>query len=420
MTPRPIPHPSSPHRSIRLRPPFSRPVLRRVLAFLAAVAVLAAAGCSGSSLDDETAGAGGRIKIGLLTPQTGVYKAFDKDITQGWQLYLDTHGGKLGGHQVEVIKADEGEGQKTAQTSAKKLLDKDQVDVVVGTASADAVVSIVDLMNERKVPFIGTGGRPSTLKDVSHIWHASWLSRENGEAGADYIRTHVDGPVYAIGPKYIGGFDQVGGFTDAYLKGGGTLANEDGKTPTWTPWPGTTNFLPYFNQIRESGAKAIYTFYAGTAAIQFIKDYAASGLADEIPLYGSGFLTEGSLLAAQGEKAKGVKTVMNYAANLDNPANRSFAPAFGQKYKTNPSIFSVTGYDAALVLDRAIAKAGPNPTSESINTAVGQLGAIDSPRGAWRFGKGHTPIQPWYLREVKSDGRALSNVVIQNLATLGK
>lgn len=390
----------------------------RVLASLAAVALFAAAGCSGSSLDDEETASGGPIKIGLLTPQTGVYKTFDKDITQGWQLYLDTHGGTLGGHKVEVVRADEGEGKKTAQTSAKKLLDKDKVEVIVGTVSADTVVSIMDLVNERKVPYVGTGGRPSTLKDVSHIWHASWLSAENGEAGADYIRTKVNGPVYAIGPDYIGGYDQVGGFTKTFLKGGGTLANKDGKA-TWTPWPTTTNFLPYLNQIKASGAKAIYTFYAGTAAIQFIKDYAASGLADEIPLYGSGHLTEGSLLAAEGDKAKGVRTVMNYAANLDNAANRSFAPAYQQKYGTSPTIFSVTAYDAALVLDQAIAKAGDNPTSESINKAIGELGAIDSPRGQWRFGKIHTPIQPWYLREVKSDGRALSNVVIQNLATLG-
>jgi branched-chain amino acid transport system substrate-binding protein len=382
------------------------------------VALFAAAGCSGSSLSDDKAASGGTIKIGLITPQTGVYKAFDKDITQGWQLYLDEHGGKLGGHKVEVVKADEGEGKQTALTSAKKLLDKDKVDVLVGGASADTVATLQSTVNEHKVPFVGTGGRPSTLKDVSYIWHASWLSEQNGEAGADYIRTTVKGPVYAIGPNYIGGWDQVGGFTKAFTKGGGKLANSNGKT-TWTPWPTTTNFLPYFNQIKASGAKAIYTFYAGTAAIQFVKDYAASGLAPEIPLYGSGFLTEGSLLTAEGAKATGVKTVMNYAANLDNAANRKFAPAFQQKYGTSPSIFCVTGWDAALVVDRAIAKAGADPTSESINKAIGGLGAIDSPRGSWRFGTGHTPIQPWYLRDVKSDGRALSNVVIQNLATIG-
>jgi branched-chain amino acid transport system substrate-binding protein len=71
-------------------------------------------------------------------------------------------------------------------------------------------------------------------------------------------------------------------------------------------------------------------------------------------------------------------------------------------------------------LDRAIAVAGPNPGPADINAAIAQLGQIDSPRGPWRFAQEtHAPIQKWYLRQVRRDGRALSNVVIAELATLG-
>jgi len=267
------------------------------------------------------------------------------------------------------------------------------------------------------VPFVGTGGRPSTLTDVSYMWHTSWLSREMGQAVAGHIRAKVKGPVYAIGPDYQGGWDQLGGFTDAFAEAGGALANPGGKT-TWTPWPGTTNFLPYLNAIAASDAKAVYCFYAGTAAVDFVKQYEQSGLKDRIPLYAAGFLTEGAVLAAQGPAADGVRTVLNYAPNLDNGANRAFAPAFQQKYQASPDIYNVTGHDAALVLDQAIAAAGPHPTSESINAAIGRLGAVDSPRGSWRFGTRHAPIQAYYLREVRVDGRARANVVVQNLTTL--
>ncbi|HEX5540820.1 MAG TPA: ABC transporter substrate-binding protein [Micromonospora sp.] len=396
-----------------------RQTLRFLAALGAAPVLFGTAGCAGSSLDDKAdAKPAGPIKIGLLLPQSGPYKALGDDMFRGWELYLSSRGGKLGNHPVSVVTADEAEGKQSALNAVKKLLDKDQVMVLAGTGTADTVETIKTLVTERKVPLVGSGGRPSTLSDVSYIWHTSWLSRETGQAIADHLRTTINGPVYVIGPDYQGGWDQIGGFVDTFTAGGGKLANDGGK-PTWTPWPDTTNFLPYLNKITSSGAKAAYCFYAGAAAVEFVKQYAQAGLQGKVPLYGAGFLTEGAVLAPQGASADGVRTVLNYAPNLDNPANREFAAAYQQKHQAAPNIYSVTGYDTALVLDRAIAAVGANPTSESINAAIGKLGAIDSPRGQWRFGTNHSPIQPWYLREVRHDGRARANVVVQNLTTLG-
>jgi branched-chain amino acid transport system substrate-binding protein len=401
----------------RSHPPRSR--TRHALAGLLTVALIALSGCSGSSLDNDQS-ADGAIRIGLIWPKTGPYQALGVDMERGWQLYLDSHGGKLGGHTITTATGDEGVNQAIALTAAKKLLDADRATVLVGTASADPTVAIAPIANQRKVPFIGTGGRPGSLKpaDLGYVWHTSWQSRETGAAVAEHVRTTVNGPVYVMAPDYQGGWDQLGGFVDAFKKSGGTLANPDGKE-TWTPWGSTSvNFLPYLNKIKDSGAKAVYCFYAGTMAVDFVKQYKQSGLS--LPLYGAGFLTEGAVLAAEGAAADGVQTVMNYVPDLDNPANRTFSTAYQQKFQTPPSIYSVTGWDAALLLDQAIAAAGANPTSESINTAIGKLGAIDSPRGSFRLGTvGHSPVQAWYLRKVAFDGRTRANVTQQTLTTLG-
>lgn len=401
----------------RLHPPRSR--TRYALAGLLTVALLALSGCSGSSLDNDQS-ADGTIRIGLIWPKTGPYQALGVDMERGWQLYLDSHGGKLGGHTVTTATGDEGVSQATALTAAKKLLDADKATVLVGTASADPTVAIAPIANQRKVPFIGTGGRPGSLKpaDLGFVWHTSWQSRETGAAVADHVRTTVNGPVYVMAPDYQGGWDQLGGFVEAFKKSGGTLANPDGKE-TWTPWgSASVNFLPYLNKIKDSGAKAVYVFFAGTMAVDFVKQYKQSGL--DLPLYGAGFLTEGAVLAAEGAAADGVQTVMNYVPDLDNPANRTFSTAYQQKYQSPPSIYSVTAWDAALLLDQAIAAAGTNPTSESINTAISRLGAIDSPRGSFRLGTvGHSPVQAWYLRKVAFDGRTRANVTQQTLTTLG-
>src|SRR5690606_36578809 len=138
---------------------------------------------------------------------------------------------------------------------------------------------------------------------------------------------------------------------------------------TFTPFPQTTNFAPYLADIKASGAKAVYTFYAGSAAVAFVKQYHEFGLSEEIPLYTAGFLTEGGVLAAQGEAALGIKNSLNYSSDLDNPANRAFAAAYQSAYNLLPTTFAMATYDAAAVLDKAIAAASAKGevTGETIN-----------------------------------------------------
>lgn len=387
----------------------------RASAAAAVAASLALAGCSGgdSGSGDDT------VKVGLLASLSGTYEPVGTDLRNGFQLYLDTHDGKLGGREVELSVGDEGDGPPTAVPAATKLVKKDRVDVMTGIVANGSYNAVLPMLEQNKIPLISSNGRPE-LKDVSRVWHTSFLSKDFGNAIAQYVKDEVDGPVYAIGPDYQGGYDQVGGFTDTFAEIDGELANPDGET-TWTPFPDTTNFTPYFADIAQSDAKAVYTFYAGKAAIDFVKQYAQSDIAD-LPLYASGSLTEGSILQAQGDAAEGIQSVFNYVPDLDNDANRKFVSDWTAKHDTPPTEYAMASYDAAHVLDMAIADAADKGevNSETINEALGGLGQIDSPRGSWEFGKkSHAPVQKWYLREVRKDGEQLSNVTVQDLATLG-
>jgi branched-chain amino acid transport system substrate-binding protein len=392
------------------------PLQRRVVsAFMAVGLLIGAAGCA---KDDKTtsAGAASTLKIGFLGSLSGTYQAVGTDLKNGFELYLKTHDGKLGGHPIDLKIADEGDGATTAVPAATKLIKDEKVVAMTGLVGGGSVAAVVPLLSEAKIPLIGSNGRPE-LKDLSGVWTTSFMSSDPGQSIAQYIKDKVNGPVFAIGPDYQGGYDEVGGFTTEFAKIGGQLANPTGKT-LWTPFPATTNFLPYFSQIKSSNAKAVYTFYAGKAAIDFVKQYKQSD-AKDIPLYGA-FITEGSILQAEGDAAKDILNVCNYSPDLDNEENRKFVAAWKQSFPdATPTTFAMASYDAAAVLDRAIGAAGADPTSAAINEQVGKLGQISSPRGQWQFGKNHAPIQKWYLRQVRNDGRALANVLVQDLATVG-
>jgi len=396
-------------RTVRIR---RRRVLVAALLTLGLTAT--ASGCAGDSGSKSSPDS---IKIGLLASLSGTYQSVGTEIRDGFQLYLNTHDGKLGGHKVDLVVADEGNGAPTALPAATKLIKQDKVKALTGIVGGGSVAAVYPVLTEAKIPFIGSNGRPE-LKDVSRVWHTSYLSEEPGAAIARHVRDTVKGTVYAIGPDYQGGYDELRGFTDAFAKAGGKLANPDGKT-RWTPFPATTNFTPYFAQIKASGAAAVYTFYAGSAAVDFVNQYAQSEIKD-IPLYAAGFLTEGGVLNAQGDAARDVYSVLNYSPDLDNAANRSFVAAWKANHDGSPTTYAMASYDAAAVLDKAIGAAGGNPTPDQINKAIEGLGQIDSPRGSWQFSKTtHSPVQKWYLRQVRQDGRALSNTVVGDLATVG-
>lgn len=389
--------------------------IRAACAVALTLAVTAtAAGCSGeSSSDDDT------VTVGLISSLSGIYKPVGTETRDGFKLYLDTHDGKLGGRKIDLKVADEGDGPPTALPAAKKLIQKDQVDVMTGVTGGGSVKAMLPLVKRNKIPLVGSNARPP-VEDGEYVWHTSYMSDEPGAAISKHVKEEVDGPVYAIGPDYQGGHDQMRGFTTAFDKVGGELANPDGKT-TWTPFPKTTNFAPYLAKIAESDAKAVYCFYAGKAAIDFVKQYAESDVAD-LPLYTPGFLTEGSTLPAQGKAADDIYSVLNYSADLDNDANRKFVSDWTAKHDAPPTSYAEASYDAAATLDKAIAEAAKKGevNSKTINKAIAGLGKIDSPRGTWEYSeKTHTPVQQWYLRQVRPDGKQLANVVVKDLSTLG-
>jgi branched-chain amino acid transport system substrate-binding protein len=358
------------------------------------------------------------VHVGLLLTLSGVYESIGTDARDGFQLFLATHGNRLGGHPVNLSVQDEGATPETAAAATQILLDN-HVQAIAGPVNGVSFEGVVPLTSKAKVPIVGVAARPDIQGGIGYVWNVSFMSGDAGAAIAPYIHDHVKGTVYAIGADYQGGWEQIRGFTSTFTALGGKLANSGGN-PTFTPFPTTTDFRPYLEMIKASGAKAVYCYFAGQEAIDFVKQYATSDVST-IPLYASGVVTEGSALKSEGPAAAGITSVLDYSPDVDTAANRGFVSAWSAAHDGDqPTVFSMTGYDAAAVLDQAIAKAGPNPSSDAINTAMSTLGRIGSPRGAWQMAPAnHAPVQKWYLRRVQTDGTALANVKIEELATIG-
>ena len=392
---------------------------------LSGLAPLAAAGlvltaCGGGSLGGDEGGGGGggeeegagTVRVGLVVPQAGVYTPIGEDMQQAWDLWLEQNDGMFGDYEVETVVVDEGESPDTGVPAVQRLLTEDSVDAMVGIVNSATALGVAEQVTEAQVPLIvANAGAEAITQDAAspYVWRSSFTNKQIAGAMGTYLGEEGISPVYVMAPDYAAGQEAIAGFTEAYEAAGGTLAGQ-----ALTPFGTTQDFQPFLSGVQASGAAATYVFYAGGEAVSYVQQYDQFGLKDSIPLYGSGFLTEGSVLDAQGEAAVGVRTTLHYSTEIDNEANAAFVDAYQEAYDELPTTYAVQTYDAANVLDRALSEVD-ELSGEAITEALDGVGEIDdSPRGPWSF-TNQTPEQSIYLREVADEDGTLLNTVVEDL-----
>ncbi len=91
---------------------------------------------------------------------------------------------------------------------------------------------------------------------------------------------------------------------------------------------------------------------------------------------------------------------------MDNAANKEFVDGYIAKYGAVPGTYAMQAYDAAQLINSAVAKVGGDLTDRAALHAAIKEADFDSPRGDFSFGKNNFPIQDFYLVEAvkREDG----------------
>ena len=377
--------------SNRLMLPVSR---RALLTGAAGAATLAVAPALRSPAIAQNA----PLKVGLMLPYTGTYAKLGKFIDDGFRLYVEQKGGKLGGREITFVQVDDESKPEAGTDNMNRLVGREKADVVVGTVHSGVAMAMVKVARDTKtlliIPNAGANDAtgPACAPNIFRSSFSNW--QPNFPMGkVMYDAGHCN--VATITWKYAAGAEQMGAFKEGFTALGGKVVEE-----LTLPFP-EVEFQALITRIASLKPDAVHAFFAGGGAVKFVKDYAAAGLGKTIPLYGSGFLTDGTL-EAQGAAADGLKTTLHYADNLDNPANVAFLKAFKDKTGNVGDIYAVQGYDAAALLDAGMTAVGGDDKARDKMIAAMGAAKIDSPRGPLSFNKAHNPIQNIYLREVRN------------------
>ena len=390
-------------------------------------AAVAAGGLLPACGDDEpaTGGAGGGdrpsqagqpLSIGFMIPIFGVFAALAKDMQEGMQLYLEERGGQIAGRPVTLIVEDTEANPEVGVRKAQKLLRQDRVPLAMGIVSSAVALGVRDLFHEEEVPLIvsNAGANDITRKAKSpFIFRTSFSNWQCNYSGGQWFYDNVakDG-VFVIAPDYAAGKEHIAGFREAFEKAGGKIIGE-----VYPPFGRTQDYQPFISQIRASGARAVWAFFAGAEAVSFVRQYREFGLKDQIPLLGSGFLTDDGVLPAQGDAALGLRTSLHYTPLLDNPANKKFVESYRRRFNRMPTVYAAQQYDSGTLLELALKQTNGNTDARAVTEAMANVGEIDSPRGRWKMDPNtHNPVQTFWMREVRNTPEAgLANVPIREL-----
>lgn len=381
---------------------------RTVLLSAAAFAVIAAT-------TNTWAQAQPKLKVGFMLPATGTFASLGTAIDNGFRLYVAEQGGKIAGREVEYVRVDDESDPSKATDNVNKLIKRDNVDVIVGTVHSGVAMAMAKAAKESGtlliVPNAGAAAVTGPMC-APNIFRSSFSNWQPGYAMGEVAAKKGHKKIVTITWKYAAGDEAVKGFKEGFEKSGGAVVKE-----LSLPFP-NVEFQALLTEIAATKPDAVFTFFAGGGAVKFVKDYSAAGLKKTIPLYGSGFLTDGTL-EAQGADADGLLTTLHYADNLTNKRDQAFRLTYAKTYKMQPDVYAVQGYDAGQMLGIGLnATKGDAKNIQGFAQAV-RAAKIDSPRGTFTISKSHNPVQDIYLRKVVGKENVMDSIASKALADPG-
>src|ERR671931_751380 len=161
----------------------------------------------------------GPVKIGVITPMTGAAAAIGKDMVNGLNLYLEQNGQQIAGRRVEVIVEDSQGKPDVALTKLRKLVESDQVQVLVGETFAHIGYAMAPRVDEYKVPMLYP---VIAADDLTQRKPAKWVVR-TGWSSSQPSHPFGEWVYKTLGYKRVAGiaFD----FGLCWGKGGGVQKN---------------------------------------------------------------------------------------------------------------------------------------------------------------------------------------------------
>jgi branched-chain amino acid transport system substrate-binding protein len=352
------------------------------------------------------------VKIGFISTFSGPVAAIGNDMKNSFELALDHHGRKLGGLPVEVIYEDDQIKPEVGVQKTQKLIESDHVDFIVGYIWSNVMLASLKPLTDSKTMTVITNAGASQLAGElcsPDVFSTSWNNDQTPASVGLYMNQKGVKSAFLIGPNYAAGKDMLAGVQSTFK---GQIVGQE-----LTRWPDQLDFSAELSKAREAKPDAIFAFYPGGAGVQFITQYAQSGLKGQIPLY-TAFTVDDLSLPRLKDLAVGIPGAQEWVNDLPNDANKKYVTDYKAKYNSSPSFYGAQTYDAVGLIDSAITAVKGDLTNKEGMRKEMEKADFKSVRGPFKFGNNHIPIQNFYLQDASKN--ADGSYSLHTVATIVK
>lgn len=303
------------------------------------------------------------IRVGFINPVTGAFGSLGKSARQGMELALANAAADPGLKEIRLVVKERDSAARTADAIryARELVQRENVDVLMGGLSSAECLSLQKLAPEVGIAYLPSSGcwvddfdAPGNVNPYSFRVTAS--NRQRNQAFADWLVKNAGHNWYVIYSDYAYGQSGLKAFQEAMSAAGGKVSGSIG-----IPF-GSTDLASYISKVDRS-ADGLYFVLAGRDAILALQEVASQGLASKMKLAGMQSLIVAENFPKIPESVENLVFIGSYPRDatgaLQTPANDVFRKSWERKYPGEPiGLNAFEAYQATNVLLTAIKRSG--------------------------------------------------------------
>lgn len=346
-------------------------------------------------------------RVGLLTVKTGPLASGGLDMERALIMFLKDRNGTLGGRKVDLTVADTAGVPATARSKTQELVEKDKVQCLIGPLAAFEALAIDDYIRAQQIPTLSVAAAEDMTQRKPNPWfvRGTSTSAQSAHPLADYAAKELGYKrMIVIADDIAYGHEMCAGFQRVFEDNGGKIIQKM-FPPLTAPDYGT-----YIAQLKK--ADAIFLGFAGSNGFRFVRQFNEYGLKGTVALIGGMTALDEAVLRNMGDEALDIVTTCWYSAEIDNPLNKVFAPAFRKEFGYDPGFYAAATYTEGAVLEAAMKAVGGKIEDKDALMKALRNTNVETVRGPVKFDEYGNVVGNVYIRKVtRKDGRLVNSVI---------